>query len=602
MNKRILELLAPAKNLEYGLEAIRCGADAVYIGAPQFGARSNATNTIEDIASLVKEAHRFGVKVFVTLNTILFEEELADAKVLALELCEIDVDALIVQDMAYCTFNLPIPLHASTQAAALTAEKVAFFKKIGFERVVLERASSLDEIAEIHKHTDVELEAFVHGAICVSQSGQCYLGHALSGRSGNRGVCSQPCRSRYNLVDESGNILLRDKHLLSLLDMNLSGSLKEMAKAGITSFKIEGRLKDISYLKNTILHYRKQLDELIATDNTFVRASWGVTKNSIETQLSKCFSRGATSYYLHSLQRGVSSFDTAKAIGEYIGEVTAVKGYLFTIKNPSADLNNGDGICFIDKNGLFRGTNINIADGEAIEPNKMEGIEKGVFIYRNYDHRYTNTLLREKVERKIETEISVSFSEREIRFQTSTTTGAKAAITVKNTFEEAKNRDAAHGNIERSLSKSGDTIFDIQGININGTLSFIPTSEINAIRRELLEKLTADQGKVYQKGAFNLITPTRMGIDSISYKGNVTNSAARAFYTECGVKEIEEGVELRDSLEGVELMRTKYCILREMGACRKKTTKNDNLYLENGGRRLALSFDCKNCEMVLLWD
>lgn len=602
MNKRILELLAPAKNLEYGLEAIRCGADAVYIGAPQFGARSNATNTIEDIATLVKEAHRFGVKVFVTLNTILFEEELADAKVLALELCEIDVDALIIQDMAYCTFHLPIPLHASTQAAVLTVEKVAFFKKIGFERVVLERASSLNEIAEIHQLVDIELEAFVHGAICVSQSGQCYLGHALSGRSGNRGVCSQPCRSRYNLVDESGNILLRDKHLLSLLDMNLSGSLKEMAKAGITSFKIEGRLKDISYLKNTILHYRKQLDELIATDNTFVRASWGVTKNSIETQLSKCFSRGATSYYLHSLQRGVSSFDTAKAIGEYIGEVTAVKGYLFTIKNPSADLNNGDGICFIDKTGLFRGTNINIADGEAIEPNKMEGIEKGVFIYRNYDHRYTNTLLREKVERKIETEISVSFSEREIRFQASTTTGAEVTITVTNTFEEAKNRDAARGNIERSLSKSGDTIFDIQAITINGTLSFIPTSETNAIRRELLEKLTSEQEKVYQKGAFNLITPTRMGTDSISYKGNVTNSAARAFYTECGVQEIEEGVELRDSLEGVELMRTKYCILREMRACRKKTTKNDKLYLENGGHRLAISFDCKNCEMVLLWD
>lgn len=602
MNKRVLELLAPAKNLEYGLEAIRCGADAVYIGAPQFGARSNATNTIEDIAALVKEAHRFGVKVFVTLNTLLFEEELQDAKALALELCNIGVDALIVQDMAYCTFDLPIALHASTQAAALTAERVAFLKAIGFERVVLERASSLSEITDIHQHVDIELEAFVHGAICVSQSGQCYLGHALSGRSGNRGVCSQPCRSRYNLVDENGDVILHDKHLLSLLDMNLSGSLKEMANAGITSFKIEGRLKDISYLKNTILHYRKQLDELIATDDTFVNPSWGITRNSINTQLSKCFSRGATSYYLHALQRGVASFDTAKAIGEYIGEVTAVRGNLFLLKNPTATLNNGDGICFIDKNGLFRGTNINTADGDTIEPNKIEGIEKGVFIYRNYDHQYTNTLLREKVERKIEAKIGVSFSENDSCFQASTSTGAEAAITVANTFEEAKNRDSARGNIERSMAKSGDTIFDIQEVNIEGVPPFIPTSELNAIRRELLGKLTFEQEKMYQKGAFNAITPSVMGSTSLSYKGNVTNSAARAFYTQCGVQTIEEGVELRDSLEGVELMRTKYCILREMDECRKKTKRNNRLYLENGGRRLALSFDCKNCEMVVLWD
>lgn len=602
MSKRILELLAPAKNLAYGLEAIRCGADALYIGAPRFGARSAATNTIEDIATLTKEAHRFGVKVFVTMNTILFEDELPDAKALALQLCGIGIDALIVQDMAYCTFNLPIPLHASTQAAALSVERIAFLKVVGFERVVLERASSLSEITEIHQRVNVELEAFVHGAICVSQSGQCYLGHALSGRSGNRGVCSQPCRARYNLVDENGNILLHDKHLLSLLDMNLSDSLKEMAEAGITSFKIEGRLKDISYLKNTILHYRKKLDELIATDNTFVRASWGTTKNSINTQLSKCFSRGATTYYLHSLQRGVASFDTAKAIGEYIGEVTGVKDYLFTIKNPSAELNNGDGICFIDKKGLFRGTNINIVDHDSIEPNKIEGIERGVFIYRNYDHQYTNTLLREKTERKIEAKISVTFSGNDIHFHASTTTGAEATITAANTFEEAKNKDAARGNIERSMTKSGDTIFDIQDVILEGTPSFIPTSELNAIRRGLLKKLTSEHEKIYQKGSFNVIIPSMMENDSISYKGNVTNSAARTFYTQCGVKEIEEGVELRESLEEIELMRTKYCILRETGECRKKTKRNDKLYLENGGRRLALSFDCKNCEMVVLWD
>lgn len=595
MNKRVLELLAPAKNLAYGLEAIRCGADALYIGAPQFGARSAATNTIEDIAALVKEAHRFGVKVFVTLNTILFEDEIEDARALALRLCDIGVDALIVQDMAYCTFNLPIALHASTQAASLTAERVAFFKNIGFERVVLERASSINEIAEIHKQVDIELEAFVHGAICVSQSGQCYLGHALSGRSGNRGVCSQPCRSRYDLVDENGTVLIRDKHLLSLLDMNFSDSLQAMAEAGVTSFKIEGRLKDLSYLKNTILHYRKRLDEL-----PYERTSWGSSKNTIDTRLEKCFSRGATTYYLHTLQRGVASFDTAKAVGEYIGEVTSVKGNSVAIKSASAELNNGDGICFTDRNGIFRGTNINTANGAEIEPNKIEGIEKGVFIYRNYDHLYTNALLRDKIERKIAAEISVAFSENEVRFHAHAVTGAEAEFVVKNTFEKAKNVVSARENIARSMAKSGDTIFDIQGVNIEGTPVFIPMSEQNSFRRDLLEKLTAEQEKRYKKAPFNVITPSAMGGTSLTYKGNVTNSAARDFYAKCGVTEIEEGVELKSSLKGVELIRTKYCILREIGACRKQTKKNNQLYLENGGVRLPLVFDCKNCEMTIV--
>lgn len=601
MNKRVLELLAPAKNLEYGLEAVRCGADAVYIGAPSFGARSAATNSIEDIATLVKEAHVFGIKVFVTMNTILFENELEEAKKLALRLCDAGVDALIVQDMAYCTFNLPVALHASTQAAALTPERVAFFKNIGFERVVLERASSLSEIKEIRNTADIELEAFVHGAICVSQSGQCYLGHALSGRSGNRGICSQPCRSRYNLIDANGRTIIRDKHLLSLLDLNLSENLKDMAEAGISSFKIEGRLKDISYLRNTVLHYRKKLDELIASDDKYERASRGTTKDNANTSLDKCFSRGATTYYLNARQPGVASFDTAKAIGEYIGEVSEIKGTVFRIKNAAAPLNNGDGICFTDKNGIFRGTNVNTANGDTIEPNKTDGIEKGVNIYRNYDHRYITELLRRKIERKRTATISISFAESSISFKASADTGTEVSITVENRFEEAKNINSARETIVRAMQKSGDTIYTVQDVTTNGTPVFIPSSEINGIRRELLNTLRHEQEKSYRKTPFHKIMPTPMG-GTLSYKANVTNSAARKFYEACGVTDIEEGVELKSSFKDVELMRTKYCILRETGACRKKTKKDDRLYLENGGVRLALDFDCKNCEMILLWD
>ncbi|MEG1936311.1 MAG: U32 family peptidase [Rikenellaceae bacterium] len=601
MNK-VIELLAPAKNLEYGLEAIACGADAVYIGAPQFGARSAATNTIEDIQELVKKAHIFGVKVFVTLNTILFEEELEQAKALALELCRIGVDAFIVQDMAYCTFNLPIPLHASTQAALLTTERVSFFKKIGFERVVLERATSLKEIDSIHKNVNVELEAFVHGAICVSQSGQCYLGYALSGRSGNRGVCSQPCRSRYNLIDENGNVLIKDKHLLSLQDLELCGSLKDMIKAGVTSFKIEGRLKDISYLKNTVLHYRRRLDEIIAGDPSLERSSFGKTTNTLSTDLSKGFSRGATTYYLNSLQKGVSSFDTAKAKGEYIGEVAMTKGTLFSTKNSSLELHNGDGICFLDKNGVFSGTNINNVNGNVIEPNRMDGIEKGIFIYRNYDHRYISALLKNKVERKIKAKMDISFSDDKIALAAISETGAIASMTIENTFEKAKNIDMARETIKRAASKGGDTIFSIEEVTIEGDVPFIPSAEINTKRRELLEKLTAQQKTIYKRPIFKAIKPAKMGDTTISYKGNVTNSAARNFYTQCGVTEIEEGVELKKSLSGVELMRTKYCILREIDKCRKKNKDIGKLYLENGGTRLPLEFDCKKCEMVVLWD
>lgn len=599
MCRRSLELLAPAKNLEYGLEAIHCGADALYIGAPMFGARSAATNTIDDIDALVKEAHLFGVKVFVTMNTILFENEIKEAQEIALKLCDIGVDALIVQDMAYCTFNLPIALHASTQTASLTAERVAFFKNIGFERVVLERASSLKEIEAIHKSVDIELEAFVHGAICVSQSGQCYLGHALSGRSGNRGVCSQPCRLRYNLIDENRKTLIYNKHLLSLQDMDFSNSLKEMVDAGVTSFKIEGRLKDISYLRNTILHYRKKLDEIIASEKTLQRASYGTTRSSLETNLSKCFSRGATDYYLHSLQKGVASFDTAKAVGEYIGDVASVKGYTFTLKNNSKSLNNGDGICFTDKNGEFRGTNINKSIGENIEPNKIEGIEKGVSIYRNFDNKYIGSLLRQKIDRKIDAEIGIFFNTDNVTFIAKTSSKAEASIISKNTFEEAKNSDMARENIRRSITKSGDTIFDIQNVIIKGEPLFIPTSELNEIRRNLLIKLTEQQRLTYQRTPINKITHTKMGITTISYKGNVTNSAAREFYKGCGATNIEDGVEIRDSLDGVELMRCKYCILREIGECLKKGGQHKKLYLENGGERLTLSFDCKNCEMIV---
>ena len=412
---RNIELLAPAKDYLSAVDAIDCGADAIYIGAGRFGARYAATNTTEDIARVVEYAHRFGVKVYVTLNTLLFDDELHEAQAQAEALVAAGVDALIVQDMAYCRMGLKAPLHASTQTACSTVEQVQFFEKVGFERAILERNLSAAEIANIRKGSTVELEAFIHGAICVCHSGRCYLSRSMSERSGNRGQCSQPCRLPYDLTDGNGTIYIKGKHLLSVCDLDLSERVGVMLDAGVNSFKIEGRLKDRVYLRNIVSHYRRLLDKQIALRKDCKRASVGNSQINFDPNPAKSFTRGGGIYLFDGKRAGVASFDTPKALGEKLGRVTKVARGRFMLDS-RATLANGDGICFIT-NGEAVGTNINATDGGWITPNRIDGIEVGTEIYRNYDRIFSLSVERSRIRRAIATTISIAFTESTITAQ-----------------------------------------------------------------------------------------------------------------------------------------------------------------------------------------
>lgn len=594
----MIELLAPAKNYDYGVAAINAGADAVYIGAPKFGARYGATNSLEDIERLTKYAHAYGAKLFVTLNTVLFDDELEQAKEIAQALDNIGVDALIVQDMSYLMFGLNVPLHASTQAAALTPEKVLFYEKAGFERVILERAMSLEEIREIRKTTSVELEVFVHGAICVSMSGQCYMGQAVAERSGNRGVCSQPCRSVYTLTNEGGEIIIKNKHLLSLLDLNLSDYIPQLIECGVTSFKIEGRLKDISYLKNSVAHYRKVIDHCSAE-----RSSVGESTVTFEPNPIKTFSRRYTSYFIEGKPfQKIASFDTAKALGEEIGHIITLSKESFTVKS-SCEFSGGDGICYIDTKGNFGGTNINRAErltGEtiALYPNVMEGITVGAMIYRNNDKRYNDEVTNAKVTRQIKTTIEILFH-KNVSIKATDSTGVSVELLYDTPLEEAKNVEKAISALKTQLSKSGETIFNITDVKVVGEVRFMAVSLINALRRELLEKLHNKRLEIYsRKRAIPVSYPTPY-TKSLDYKANVTNVLAKEFYERCGFERIDKGVECRKTMDDIDLMTTRYCIRKEIGECLKEGGKHKKLFLEDGENRFELIFDCKECKMKI---
>lgn len=600
--KKEIELLAPAKNLEYGIAAINCGADAVYIGAKSFGARYSAGNSTEDIAKLVEYAHVFNAKVFVTLNTILYENELEESYLLAKELCDIGVDALIVQDMSFMMYDLPIALHASTQCATYNVERAKFLEEVGFERVILERALSLEQIQTIRKGTTVELEAFVHGAICVCYSGECFMGQVVSSRSGNRGVCSQPCRSEYNLLDQNGREMIRSKHLLSLGDMMLSNSLSDLIHSGVTSFKIEGRLKDISYLKNTVLHYREQLDKIISSDTQHLkRSSVGLSKSSFSPDLNKSFTRGFSSYYINGAVKGVASFHTAKATGERIAVVDRVFKDSFTI-NTKAVLNNGDGICFVTKEGEFTGTNINVVAADRIFPNRMNGISEGVEIYRNSDTAFLSMVTSAKIGRKISAEMTIRFSDHSITLTAVDSEGVCVESSLEGEFEEASNIENSTNKLIEQLNKSGDTPFEVVGVHIEGSVKFLPISLINSIRRSILEKLCEKRVSLYRKPNRSVRKIVQSNNKLLSYKASVSNSLAEKFYRECGYQQIEPSLESSsNSALGLEVMRMSYCIRREIGQCLKEGGVDNTLFLENNRTVFELKFDCKRCEMSLVY-
>ena len=596
---RKIELLAPAKDYDSAVDAIDCGADAVYIGAGKFGARYAATNTIEDIARVAKYAHRYGAKVYATLNTLLFDNELEEARDQAIRLMLAGVDALIVQDMAYCRMGLPIELHASTQTNCVTPEKVKFFEEVGFKRAILERSLTKEQIAEIRKATNIELEAFVHGAICVSQSGRCFFSRSTSERSGNRGECSQPCRLEYDLCNDKGEVIIKSKHLLSVRDLDLSARLGEMIDLGISSFKIEGRLKDRTYVRNIVSLYRQLLDIEIAKRDNVVRSSVGRSTVEFEPNAARTFTRGAGEYFFDGKCRGVASFDTPKAMGERIGKVIRTDRRGITLDR-NHDLTTGDGVCFI-ANGSLVGTNVVGVEGEFVQLNRYDGVEVGIELFRNYNRLFSQAVERSRIKRTISADLYLQFGKENISLTATDESGISAVVTIAQPSEEARDKAKGEEAIRRQLSRSGDTIFEVRNIAIE-EVRFAPMSVIGELRREVFKRLEekriarheASEAFVENRGAKY---PTTI----LSPQDNVTNSLAREFYEDHGVENIAEGLDCRTTTAGEQVVISDYCIRREIGECLlQKPRLRGDLYLVRGTKKYRLCFDCKACQMKII--
>ncbi len=605
-----IELLSPAKNLEVGIAAINHGADAVYIGGPSFGAREKVGNSIEDIEKLCNHAAIFDAKIYVTLNTLLFDNELEQARKIAWDCYNAGVDALIVQDMSLLMMNMPpIALHASTQCNNTTAEKVKFLEDVGFEQVVLARELSINEIKEIRSKTTVPLEFFVHGALCVSYSGQCYLSQVIGRRSANRGACAQPCRLKWNLEDENGNTLIANRYLLSLRDMNNSKNLEELIDAGITSFKIEGRLKDADYVKNTTAFYRQALDEIIARRPDLSRSSRGISTPSFIPNLEKSFSRGFTDYFLHGRQKYIDAPFTPKSMGEYIGEIKKIDGKRLTVKlKEGITLHNGDGLCFLDENNELQGFNVNGVDNDSIlssAPLSFRAPQaRGTSLYRNYDIQWQKSVENSNGNRKLP--INLELSETSDGFKL-TAKNENVSICLQCQKDTAKNPEKALETIRTKLSQWGDTKFSIESIDIQlDTIYFIPTSVLGEMKRQLvaeLEKSLIEQHRVarpvetHGRASLQTVFPA----NDLSYLGNVTNSLSRQFYENHGVTHIDDGLEKTMQDGEIVVMTTKHCIRYANGMCAKETGKPATpLYISNERGRFRLDFDCKNCCMKVV--
>ena len=597
-----IELLSPAKNLECGLAAINHGADAVYIGASSFGARAAAGNTLEDIATLVQYAHKYRSKVHVALNTVLTDEQLPEAEKLIWEVYNAGADALIIQDMGILQLNLPpIALHASTQTDNRTVEKVRFLQDVGFSRVVLARELSLKQIADISSQTDIELEAFVHGALCVSYSGQCYMSHANCGRSANRGQCAQYCRLPYHLLDADDTMLMKNKHFLSLKDLDLSDSLGELMDAGVTSFKIEGRLKDVDYVKNITAYYRKKLDAVLEGNTRFQKASAGRTTFFFEPNPEKSFRRGATDYFLHERKDDIVQLDTPKSMGEAIGKVKEIGEYYFTMSS-AEKLNNGDGLCFINPHGDLTGFRVNKVDGRRVYPADMPRLVEGIWLYRNQDQAFEKILKGKTAERKVGLEIVFREIANGFYIQLTDEDGTSILFQAACEKQPAQKPEAVNDNIKNQLSKLGNTIYEAIDISIQlDSPWFFPASQLSEWRRLAVEQLDKARENAYVRvsNSNRKSIPANFPTTQLTYLGNVTNAQAEAFYREHGVEEIQPGFEVKAE-EGVPLMFCKHCIKFTMGWCPKegyKATFKEPLYLKNNNQLYKLTFDCKICEM-----
>ena len=604
MKPRPIELLAPAKNLECGLAAIDHGADAVYIGGPSFGARAAAGNSLADIKTLVDYAHIFNVKVYVTVNTILKEEELPEVEQLIWKLYAIGVDALIVQDMALFEMNLPpIPLHASTQMDNRTVEKVRFEAEAGCQQIVLARELSLEQIKEIHEAVpDVSLEAFIHGALCVSFSGQCYVSEACFHRSANRGECAQFCRLAFDMVDADNKVILHDKHALSMRDLNQSNELEAIIDAGVSSLKIEGRLKDVDYVKNVTAYYRRKLDELFKRRREYIRSSVGTLHLTFEPQLDKSFNRGFTHYFLKGKgeKDTVSSMDTPKSMGEEMGRVKEVRSNYLTVAGLK-HFNNGDGICYLDENDKLQGFRVNRVESNKLYPQEMPALKPNTILYRNYDRAFDKVLAGKSAERKIG--VDIFFEENRFGFALTLTDEEGRHVTLLMEQQKEPARTPQNENISKQLCKLGNTPFEMRNIELRLSDNwFIPSSLLADLRRRAVEELLKVRRINYHQHIYRIEqTHHPFVTNQLTYLGNVMNEKAAQFYREHGVNRIAPAFE-RKHVENVPLMFCKHCLKFSMGWCTNRQHEHspfkEPYYLVSGdGHRFRLEFDCKHCQM-----
>ena len=600
---RALELLAPARTADIGVAAIDCGADAVYIAGPAFGARQAAGNPVEDIRRLCDYAHRFGARIYVTFNTLVYEEEIPQAGRLLQELQDAGVDALIVQDAAVTRLAPEgMVLHASTQCAIRTPEKARFTESLGYGRLVLERELSLEQIQAVREAVDAELEVFVHGALCVCYSGQCYLSEHLAGRSANRGACIQACRSLYDLEDADGQVLARNKALLSLKDFNLIHRLEDLAEAGADSFKIEGRLKSISYVRNVVRAYSDALDALVRRcPERYRRASYGSLRGGFTPDLRKTFNRDYTELFLDGKRGEWASMEAPKSMGEYIGTVAKVTPGGLTVRpeHSGLTLHNGDGFAFVGKDGSIVGFRGDVCEGFDIRCKSVEGLKPGLRLYRNIDADFERRLEADRPVREIAVTVRVRMSAGALAVTAASEDGRTVAVTVPAPFDAARDPDRMLETVRAQLGKrSGIYAFLVTSVDADGPVPFMPASFLNGIRRQLAEALDALPVPML---------PLRRGVlrpdpapETLTYKDNIANAVAREIYRERGTLQMEDAYELTHRA-GIEFMRTKYCLRHELGLCPRQRpgSRPEPLYLVNNGRRLRLDFDCRACEMTV---
>jgi len=614
-----LELLAPAKNADFGIEAINHGADAVYIGGPAFGARANAGNSVADIGRLTGWAHRYNARVLVALNTILHDNELEAARRTAWEVYEAGADALIVQDMGLLELDLPpIELHASTQCDIRTTEKAKFLGEVGFSQMVLARELSLQQIRDIHAATDATLEFFIHGALCVAFSGQCYISHAHTERSANRGDCSQDCRLPYTLQDDQGRVVAFEKHLLSMKDNNQSSNLQALIDAGIRSFKIEGRYKDVAYVKNITGHYRTLIDEILEDRPDLRRASSGKTTLLFTPDPDKTFHRGTTDYFVNGRGAEIGAFDSPKFIGQPIGTVTRIGPKWFEME-ASETLTNGDGLNYMHKREVF-GVPANRAEkiGKLwrIEPNvelaTLPGFRPGTIINRNGDHAWEQALTKKSAERRIAVDLQFTETADGFALRLTDEDGVCAEARLSSEKTPATQADKVESALRENLGKLGNTLYLARTIDIRLDASwFLPASSVNALRRAAVAELETARTAAYRRPPRKAASepPASYPDESLSYLANVYNDAARTFYARHGVKLIAAAFEAHEESGEVSLMVTKHCLRFSFNLCPKQAkgvtgvqgqVRAEPMTLVSGGEKYTLRFDCRPCEMHVM--